>query len=221
MYEAENSRDDLMTKVKAAIINENADEDRIGAKWGLFRGLETAPLSQTIIDFLYGKNDVTEEMLEFVSEQNSGDFSYDQIDFSNVQEIACDYIYSLECQILSERLSERAGKELALFIENFRTEVITPDIEISDDDVCDKAYQLTVMNEILIYLRDAKALEKYELEVLLTVKTPLDYLYDSWIDSDLNIKDGIIDVVSDKIKDLSERLGDDWHILEAEENMEL
>ena len=202
------TQEELMAKVEAALKNSNSDEERKDDKWGLFRGLELAPLSQEMIDFLYDKEDVTEDMMEFVVEQSGDDFEYGLIDFSNMQEIACEYLDKLEYQMNREVLIERAEKELSVFIQQMRTDIISPDININEDAIIDRSYKLTVMNEMLIYLQNDDSLSFDELMTLSTVKEPLYFLYDGWQDSDINIKDEIGGVVSDTIDGLARELED-------------
>ena len=217
------TQEELMAKVETALKNSISDEERTGDKWGLFRGLELAPLSQDMIDLLYDKDDVTEEMMDFVIEQSSEDFEYGCVDFSNMQEIACEYLESLERQTAQEDLTERAEKELSLYIQTLRNDIISRDDTISDDGIVIKAYRLTIMNEMLIYLQDAEALDADELKALLTLEKPLDYLYNGWIGCDVNIKDSIIDVVSDTVDRLTRNLEDKerGYLDEDEDEMEM
>jgi len=203
------THDELMTKAEAAIKRGNADDKRTDDKWALFRGLEVAPLSQTMIDLLYEKDDVTEEMLEFAIEQSDGEYSAGEIDFTNKDEITSDYLEKIEHQMLSEKLYERAEKEMEQFIQDFKHDIISPDVVMSDESILTRAYKLTVRNEMLIYLEGAESLDTDDLKALLTLDNPLDYLYDSWQESDVNIKDSIIDVVDDAVNELARSVEDD------------
>jgi len=214
-----------MEKIKAAIERENPDIEKASDKWGLFRGLEVAPpLTQTMIDLLYAKDDVAEEMLDFVKEQSGDEFEYGLIDFTNTQEIACEYLDSVEHQVLQEKLLDRAQAEMDSFIRGMRHQIIAPDTAISDNRLIHMAYRLTIMNEILIYFEDEEAFDTDELKALLTVQDPLDYLYEIWADCDVNIKDNIVDVVHDSVRDLERSIEDKERGFlenEDEEDMEL
>jgi hypothetical protein len=190
------SKDELMAKIEAAIKSGHADDERTGDKWGLFRGLEVAPLSQTMIDLLYDKDDVTEEMLEYVIEQSEENFEYGLIDFTNTHEITSDYLEKLECQMLSEKLYERAEKEMNQYVQNLRNEITADESKISNDSILIRAYKLTIMNEMLIYMEIGGITDTDELRALLNLPNPLGYLYDKWADCDVNIKDNIVDAVN-------------------------
>jgi len=201
----------------------NSERAKKSDKRSLLLGLENTPLSQMMIDFLYEKEDVAEEMLEFAKENWDEDFEYGSIDFTNMEEIAEYYVNTLENKLLTEQLYERAVKELSVFIENLKADIITPDIEISNDGICSRAYKLTVMNEMLCHMEGEENFDVDELRALLTLEKPLDYLLDVWTDSDVNIKDSIIDVMNDAVNELARNLEDSEPDFESEdeEDMEI
>jgi len=219
------SQNELIAKAEAAVEKSNPERAKKSDKGSLLLGLENTPLSQMMIDFLYEKEDVAEEMLEFVKEnwnyEDFGDFEYGSIDFTNMEEIAEHYVNTLENKLLSAQLYERAEKELSVFIEQLKTEIITPDIEISNDGICSRAYKLTVMNEMLCYMEGEENFDVDELRALLTLENPLDYLLDVWTDSDVSIKEGIIDVMRNSVDELMRSLEDTEPEFESEDEDEM
>ena len=180
-------QDDLMEKIEHAIINGNTDKDVTDAKWGLFRGLEVVPeLSQEMIEHLYAKDDVAADMWEFVKENCEDENPYDAIDFHTVQDVADEYLENLKQQILARELYERADKELSEFLKNMKTEIISPDFDITDTEIITNAFQLAMMDKMLGVIEKGEILGTDELEALLTFEKPLDYLYAAWADNDEN-----------------------------------
>ena len=219
------SQNELIAKAEAAVEESNPERAKKSDKGSLLLGLENTPLSQMMIDFLYEKEDVAEEMLEFVKEnwnyEDFGAFEYGSIDFTNMEEIAEHYVNTLENKLLSAQLYERAEKELSVFIEQLKTEIITPDIEINNDGICSRAYKLTVMNEMLCYMEGEENFDVDELRALLTLENPLDHLLDVWTDSDVSIKDGIIDVMRNSVDELMRSLEDTEPEFESEDEDEM
>jgi hypothetical protein len=213
------NKDELMAKIENAIRFSNVDDERTSAKMRLIRGLEIAPLSQIMIDFLYKKEDITEEILEYIIKKNGNKFTYDDTDINNVQGIVSDYLEEIEIQMLSDKLHERAEKELNGYVQNLKNEISAAESTITNDSILNIAYKLTIMNEMLIYIKTGGISDENQLQALLTESKPLDYLYDEWLDCDVNIKDNIVDMVDNIAYDLSRQTdynGIDDAIQEAE-----
>jgi hypothetical protein len=216
------SKDALIKIIKEARNENHTDDIKTSAKQGLLRGLDVAPLSQAMVGFLYDKDDVTDEMLEFAVTKDGEDFSYDNVIFHKPHDIVCEYLEKAETQMLSEMLYKRAKNDMEKCIRALKIEMIT-DKNLKSDTILNRAFKLTIMNEMLLGIGADEINDKNRLQALLTYPFPLQHLFDEWQDYDVGIKDKVMDVVDDITYNLSRQIdynGIEHEIQDADEQSE-
>lgn len=81
---------------------------------------------------------------------------------------------------MEEKLQEKLEEEL----NNFKQDIKTKGV----DFVIDKAYEITVKQEIIDSLIYDNSLSKKEINALLSCKDPLQKIYDDWLTQDGNLR---------------------------------
>lgn len=100
----------------------------------------------------------------------------------NVTEVVLDFLAEENFNYRDGLLYERMSNEYAAYLDEVR--------EKDPQTIIDNAYQIIIKEDILS-LMEGHDLELPQIDVLLTLKCPLDALYWEWLDNDYSHMDGL------------------------------
>lgn len=98
---------------------------------------------------------------------------------------------------IRQELYDKLENEYNNFIDELKT--------LPPEKIIDKSYEKVMKEETLsMFIPESKMFDMEELKALNKEKNPLEYLYQGWMDSDLNINQLYEDNVRDSLYDLVE-----------------
>lgn len=98
---------------------------------------------------------------------------------------------------IRQELYDKLEKEYQSFIEEIKT--------LPPEKIIDKSYEKVMKEETLsMFYPESKMFDMEEIKALNKEKNPLEYLYQGWLDSDLNLNQLYEDNVRDSLYDLAE-----------------
>lgn len=98
---------------------------------------------------------------------------------------------------IRQELYDKLEKEYNNFIEEIKT--------LPPEKIIDKSYEKVMKEETLsMFIPESEMFDMEEIKALNKEKDPLEYLYQGWMDSDLNLNQLYEDNVRDSLYDLVE-----------------
>lgn len=155
---------------------------------------ETIPLYDLQLEMLINKENILQSAYEHWQSLDTLRCSFDKDNFC---EVTYDFLTKEDYRYRDTLLYDRASGEYQNFLDGLKQK--TP------QQIIDSAYEITIKYDILSLLEEHN-MKQQQIDVLLTLETPLDGIYHEWLEDDYSYMDMLRDSMDSLIKDQTKEL---------------